>query len=216
MADNNNAKAANPGGIFTNDPFLNIAAAIIILLLIINLIESLPSILANLSAAIEGRVGSLGSWYTTSYVITAAFSTFCVAGAVYATIQKNLVARAEKQELNALTRAAITGEDTHNDRWQHILSYAAADDQKLWRLAIIEADVMLDEMMDAMGYPQDSLGEKLKNAEDSDFRTRNQAWEAHKLRNTIAHEGSTYKLTRREVDKAINNYRQVFDEFSYI
>ncbi|MEX2514700.1 MAG: hypothetical protein WD335_01045 [Candidatus Paceibacterota bacterium] len=216
MAEDDNKKPTSPGGVFTNDPFLNIAAAIIILMLVGGLIEQLPTMWADISAAIEGRIGSLGGLYTTTYVVAVGFSAACLSGAIYAGLQKSSIAVAERKELKAVTRAAISGEDTHNDRWQHILSYAASDDHELWRLAIIEADVMLNEMLKVMGYQQDSLGEKLKNAEESDFRTLNQAWEAHKLRNTIAHEGSTYNLTRGEVDRAIDNYRQVFNEFSYI
>lgn len=216
MAEDDKARGAGSGGIFSNDPFLNIAAAIIILMLLFAFIEQLPSIWANLSAAIQARVGSLGGIYTGTYIIAVGFSAACLSGAIYAGMQKSAVVSAEKKELKAMTRAAISGEDTHNDRWQHILSYAAADDHELWRLAIIEADVMMDDMLKTMGYTQDSLGEKLRSAEVSDFRTLNQAWEAHKLRNTIAHEGTSYDLTRREVDMAIDNYRQVFNEFSFI
>jgi|GEM_PF-587347 hypothetical protein len=220
MAEDDNEKraraGAGSGGVFTNDPFLNIAAAIIILLLAVNLFQQLPTIWADIYAAIEGRIGSLGGIYTGAYILAVGFSAACLSGAIYAGMQKSAVVSAEKKELKAMTRAAISGEDTHNDRWQHILSYAASEDQELWRLAIIDADVMMDEMLKTMGYSQDSLGEKLRSAEVPDFRTLDQAWEAHKLRNTIAHEGTSYDLTRSEVDIAINNYRQVFNEFSFI
>lgn len=216
MADENNNSTGDSGGLSNTKPLANLGAAIVILILLSHLAQTLPTTIGNAWASLSANMGSFGGIYTGSYILAVGFVSACVAGTVYASIQKSKVIAAEKRELQALTQAAIAGEVTQNERWQHILSYAASDDEELWRLAIIEADVMMDEMLEAMGYPQDSLGEKLKSAEESDFRTLNQAWEAHKLRNTIAHKGSTYELTRRELDRAINNYRQVFNEFSYI
>lgn len=216
MADDNNNRDRGSGGLSNTDPFINIAAAIIILLLLSHLAQTLPAVISNMWASISGSIGPLGGFYTGSYILAVGFVSACIFGTVYAFMQKSRVVAAEKREMEAMTQAAIAGETTQNERWQRILSYAASDDEELWRLAIIDADVMMDEMLEVMGYPQDSLGEKLKSVEESDFRTLNQAWEAHKLRNTIAHKGSTYDLTRRELDAAINNYRQVFDEFSYI
>ena len=62
----------------------------------------------------------------------------------------------------------------------------------------------------------DRFCEKLKRVEPSDFRTLNSAWEAHKIRNEIAHQGSGYKLTRREAEMAIQLFKQVFEEFYFI
>ncbi len=75
---------------------------------------------------------------------------------------------------------------------------------------------MLDDMVDAMGYEGEGLGERLKQIERSDFNTLNQAWEAHKIRNNIAHAGSDFTLTQREVRRVIDLYKQVFDEFDFI
>lgn len=215
--DNNNNEEGG-GGILTDDPFLNTFAAIVLILLIAQGSQTLPGVLSERLGGIWEFITGLGSvgLYQAIYAISVIFSLTCIAGGIYASIQLSRVRIAERKELEELTRSAISGTSTDNERWQQILSYAASDDHELWRLAIIEADVMLDEMLDTMGYPQDSLGEKLRSVERSDFRTIDSAWEAHKMRNTIAHEGSTYDLTRRELEDTIDKYRRVFSEFSYI
>ncbi len=48
------------------------------------------------------------------------------------------------------------------------------------------------------------------------FKTLDNAWEAHKLRNRIAHEGMGYDVEYREAKKAIELYESVFKEFDYI
>ncbi len=206
------------GGGGQGDPLFNAIGVLIVVLLAAQLIQNLPGILEEQFGGLTDTVMNFSSTttYTVLYTASVVFSLGCLAGTIYASIQKSRIVMAEKRWLDSLTNAAISGEDTENERWQQILSYAASDDHELWRLAIIEADVMLDEMMETMGYTEDSLGDKLRNVEPSDFQTIDEAWEAHKMRNLIAHEGSTYDLKKEEVDRTIKNYQRVFEEFEYL
>lgn len=101
-------------------------------------------------------------------------------------------------------------------RWERVLSHLNSARESDWRLAILEADVLLVDMVTHMGYHGDSLGEKLKGVEKSDFTTLDMAWEAHAVRNKIAHEGIAFALTDREAERVIKLYEQVFKEFHYI
>ncbi len=103
-----------------------------------------------------------------------------------------------------------------NKKWQKVEEHASSQNPNEWRLAIIEADIMLDELLNALGYRGDSIGEKLKTIEKSDFLTLDFAWEAHKVRNAIAHEGSSFNLNDREIRRVIDLYRAVFQEFKFI
>jgi hypothetical protein len=85
-----------------------------------------------------------------------------------------------------------------------------------WRAAIVEADIMLFEMLAALGVPGDTIGDQLKSINRTSFNTIDLAWDAHKIRNEIAHAGSAYVLTEREARRAIDFYRQAFEEFGYI
>lgn len=205
-----------------DDDITYLIGGLIALALLSRLAQNLPEILSEQFGtewqSVQAYVTNFPSTglYAGLVVFAVAFAAICVAGSAYAAMQSARIRGMQRRELEALTHAAISGEDTENERWQQILSYAASDDEELWRLAIIEADVMLDEMLEAAGYQQDSLGDKLRSVEKSDFRTIEQAWEAHKLRNAIAHEGSAYDLNRRELQRAINQYRQVFNEFGFI
>ncbi|HMP67531.1 MAG TPA: hypothetical protein PKA60_02170 [Candidatus Paceibacterota bacterium] len=107
-------------------------------------------------------------------------------------------------------------ESPKNRRWSHIQTLINSHNVNDWRQAIIEADIILEEMLDKMGYKGDSIGDKLKKVEKSDFLTLDSAWEAHKIRNRIAHKGSNYILSKDDADRAIEMYRQVFSEFYFI
>lgn len=103
-----------------------------------------------------------------------------------------------------------------NSRWEHILKLADSESESEWRRAIVDADVMLDEMLMSQGYQGDTLGDRLKEANPLQFTTLNAAWAAHKVRNDIAHGGEQFHLTEREVHATIQNYRRVFEEFNYL
>lgn len=101
-------------------------------------------------------------------------------------------------------------------RWQNILNNLNSSNEGDWRLAIIEADIILDDMLTRMGYHGDGVGEKLKAVEPSDFKTLQSAWDAHKVRNNIAHSGSSYKLSKAQAAKTIDLFKEVFEEFYFI
>ena len=103
-----------------------------------------------------------------------------------------------------------------NEKWEKIQTDIQSTNPSDWRLAIIEADTVLDDMVKVMGYKGEDLGERLKSVEPSDFETLNDAWEAHKVRNRIAHDGSNYPLTHDEAKRIIGLYERVFREFKFI
>jgi hypothetical protein len=96
-----------------------------------------------------------------------------------------------------------------NDVFTHIESANPND----WKLAIIEADIMLDDVLKQRGYVGNSLGERLKGISPGQLNSLDDAWEAHKIRNRVAHDGADFVLTKREAEETINRYRRVFSEF---
>lgn len=102
------------------------------------------------------------------------------------------------------------------ERWEKIVANSESTNLSDWRLSIIEADIMLDELLEKLQLPGDTMGDKLKMVEKSDFNTIDNAWEAHKFRNMIAHEGQNFLVNQREIRRIISLYESVFKEFSII
>ena len=116
---------------------------------------------------------------------------------------------------------ASTGpKDSHghapDKRWQNVLTRLASSNESDWRLAIIESDIILADMLSRMGYHGEGIGEMLKQVEKSDFDTIDEAWEAHKVRNRIAHDGAAYKVSKHEAERVVGLYKKVFEEFYFI
>ncbi len=103
-----------------------------------------------------------------------------------------------------------------NPKWVRIIEHVNSPNPSDWKLAILEADIMLGDMLDRMSYHGATIGDKLKSIEPSDFPLLQEAWEAHKIRNSIAHEGSDYTVTKPEAERVIKLFRKVFEDSKYI
>ena len=116
-------------------------------------------------------------------------------------------------------KAKAQGDNGHfkNERWENVLGYLTSSNPSDWKLAILEADSMLEELTDQLEMLQgENLGERLKSADKEKFKSLDDAWEAHLARNKIAHDGSQFELSQHEANRLITLYENVFREFGYI
>lgn len=101
-------------------------------------------------------------------------------------------------------------------KWDKVLEHVESENPNDWRQAVMESDIILDDVLTQLGYMGDGVGGKLKRANKADFKTLDDAWEAHKVRNQIAHAGSDYPFSQFDARKVIQQYKKVFEEFFYI
>lgn len=93
----------------------------------------------------------------------------------------------------------------YKQRWQYIEKLRSQGDAG-WHSAIIEADKLLDEALKARGMSGQTMGERLKSARRAFAQHNDVIWQAHKLRNRIAHE-SGVRLNSLVVTQALRGFR---------
>lgn len=156
-------------------------------------------------------------------IISIILSVFFMIGIIY-TVEKLKVIRkkeAEKHDVLAIepgledVKGKAAGSQDLTVRWGKVHSHMGTDNENDWKQAILEADTMLDDILNSLGYRGESIGEKLKRVQPGEFKTLDDAWEAHKVRNRIAHEPG-FHITHHEANQTIQRYRRVFEEFYYI
>lgn len=74
------------------------------------------------------------------------------------------------------------------------------------RNALMEADKLLDYVMQGKNFPGDNMGDRLKSMGHK-FSDLNGIWTAHKLRNQIAHEVAI-DIVPSQVQSALKAFRQ--------
>lgn len=150
-------------------------------------------------------------WFVKLILIS--FSIFCFVLVIYLYRKTSFLRQEERKLLYPeINQSSIA----KNPAWERILFHLESLNENDWRLSILEADIMLGGILDNMFLPGEGIGEKLKAVEKSDFTTIDNAWEAHKIRNQIAHEGAAFVMNQHEAKRVIELYRSVFDEFQII
>ncbi len=120
----------------------------------------------------------------------------------------------KKAEQERKLREEVGG--SKNERWTMTLGYLFSQHASDWKLAIIEADSMLESLMEQLGFRGETLGDRLKMANQENFPNLTIAWEVHTIRNRIAHEGLTFEVSQHEAKRVIALYEQIFREYGYI
>lgn len=114
----------------------------------------------------------------------------------------------------------FTGEDkatvARSSRWKAIKGRIDSDDAQDWKLAIVEADSIMDDILNNIGYKGDGLADKLKSVEPSDFLSIQDIWEAYKIRSKIAQQGEKLELTKEEARAALEKYEKGLKELGYV
>ena len=135
--------------------------------------------------------------------------------AVYAYMRLGEIISAETKKLG-LALTWNSERKQKNERWERVETYMTSLNPSDWKIAILEADNILDQVVERMGYKGTTLGERMKHIEASDFPYLEETWTAHKTRNAIAHKGTDYELTRSDAEQTINIYHRVFKELGYL
>lgn len=168
---------------------------------------SLYELLLYLIALLVRLVLSLKFWLIL-------LALFLAVGVIYCIIRIRQVR--EEGEARMFTEVEEDLAPVENPKWKKVREHLAADDSGSWRLAILEADIMLEELLEGMGYPGATIGDRLKQVRPDTFAKLDAAWEAHKVRNRIAHEGAEFSLSAHEARRVITLYEEVFREYKFI
>ncbi|MEK7151300.1 MAG: hypothetical protein AAB784_01105 [Patescibacteria group bacterium] len=169
--------------------------------------------------------GVLKYFQTVNYVeLVASFKTISIiASVVFGVIliwiiiksgdlYKNKVKDAVKGSVESLTPppAVVTAYD---NRWQEIRRHVDSFVEAEWKLAVIEADKFVDDVLKTAGFAGESMGERLMLIKPDQIINIQYLWDAHKLRNLLVHDAN-FRLTHQQAIFAINAFESVLKELS--
>jgi len=100
-------------------------------------------------------------------------------------------------------------------RWEEIARHIESASEAEWKLAVIEADNLVDSLLKSAGFVGDTMGERLTNMEKGQLLSLEGLWEAHKIRNKLVHDVN-YFLRYGEAKRAVGLYRQTLEELGGI
>jgi hypothetical protein len=92
------------------------------------------------------------------------------------------------------------------ETWDTVQKHFFSGNPNDLKMSIVEADNILNDALRYAGVRGVNLGERLKNIKRSQMPNIEDIWDAHKLRNEIAHE-MNFSLKRDTAERALDAYK---------
>lgn len=163
-----------------------------------------------------GNFSGVWEWFlhlwSTLAGVSFVFSLIALGVLAYASVRMFQVKQQIHHSIGMLDPVEAETKKDHS-RWAHIQMLIESPHERDWREAIMESDIMLEDALVERGYQGESVGDRLKGAH---IQTIDDAWEAHKIRNRIAHEGIAFKIDDKTAYRTVRRYEQVFKELGEI
>lgn len=96
-------------------------------------------------------------------------------------------------------------------RWETILSRLESDNPSQYKVAILEADVFAEEILNTLGYHGSNMKECLDSMKDYDVETKDELVTGHAVRNRIINEPH-FEPTREEAEATLRHFSNFFKE----
>lgn len=145
-------------------------------------------------------------------IISAIIVLVLGAAAVYLVIKrKELDEQLAGQEIMP---AEIAGQGPIQEQWNDILRHIDSIHEGEWKFAVIEADTIVDNVLKNY-FQGDTMGERLMNIDKTKLLSIDDLWEAHKIRNRLAHDAD-YFLRHAEALRAIRLFESTLKELGAI
>lgn len=111
-------------------------------------------------------------------------------------------------------RGYTFNKQAYQTRFLEIENKLKQDNPASYVTTVINGDKLLDKAMIEMGVPGKTMGDRLKKCGDK-FTNLNGVWQAHKLRNAIAHE-TDIEVSYRRAFNALQIYKQALKDLGAI
>jgi hypothetical protein len=159
------------------------------------------------------------TWTVVGFV-SAICSVIFISIIIFALVRMREIQLHEKMEINHEINEALLRDKeksrNENQKWNYILTLIESPNESDWRMSIMEADTLLEESLKGKELTGNTVAELLEEARSSGYASIQNAWDAHLIRNKIAHEGSDYPLSQTEGRRVIKMFQNFFEELKII
>lgn len=109
------------------------------------------------------------------------------------------------------TDRPLTSKNKLRERWETIRHRLESPNPSQYKVAVLEADALADEILDGIGYTGATMAEKLQSVLGGQLETKELLAEAHEVRNQIIHDPH-YVLNREDATRYLGLFEKFFDE----
>lgn len=132
------------------------------------------------------------------------FTIYCIAGSQY--IKSKVIER--YMDMHGI---GDVGKYRQLKAWKNVIKRMQTNNPSNWKVAVLEADQLMDDILKASGYRGVGIDERFKQAEPTVFSNADELRDAHSLRNRIVREAE-FELSKEEALKALRIFQKAFKE----
>ena len=199
----------------TENHFIDIAAAVMGILILLALLTSFVRHFSDIGGAFSGWLESshLGALPTVIMVVFILFDA-ALLGFIIFTMQR-YARLIDPRPTRITTVEQINPTQEIQESWKNIESLIQGQSPSDWNMAILRADALLDNTLQDTGYAGETMADRLKIVDPTHLPSLDQVWSAHRLRNAIAH-NPTDQHTHETIVSAIAGYRAAFQDLGFM
>ena len=101
------------------------------------------------------------------------------------------------------------------EKWTRIKEKFALGTSEAVRIAIIEADAFIDEMLKQSGLEGEHMADRLSQLRPEEMKTLDRVWRAHRVRNDLVHTPA-FSLSAAEAEQAMGDYEAFLKEMGVL
>jgi hypothetical protein len=101
------------------------------------------------------------------------------------------------------------------EQWAGVRERLGSYNESEYKVAIIEADNLIDELVAGMTYPGENMGERLDAVPPGQIESLQKLKEAHEIRNRIIHE-ENFQVSREDAKEVLAKYEAFLKEFDVL
>jgi len=131
---------------------------------------------------------------------------------IFGLFSKNPTFLAKKPQPKAFEELNQKQKDDFGNRWREIEDLINLGGISQLRQALLEADKLIDFILKTKKVTGNTMGERLISAKPIfSYRTYNNLWNGHKLRNTLAHEAER-EVLNHQIKESLKFYKDALGE----
>ncbi len=158
------------------------------------------------SSEIAGTVAGISSYLKIIFIVLTLVILGCV---IFLLLKNTWLKRRLLEDIVEFTAYRPFGAKKTFKQWARIIKRLEVGGEAEYKLAVIEADSLLNDVLQKMGYEGETIGERLEQLDSTTLPNIDQIREVHKTRNNIVH-NPDYNLTLDEAKKILAIYEKTF------
>lgn len=151
-------------------------------------------------------------WLLILKIILIAFSIIFLGGIIFFLVRSTYISDKFGTDAVDFFRSRPPLKKKITKRWRENRQRLETREMANLKLAIIEADSIIDDLFKRIGYKGESLGERLEQIKPAQISYIEEIWKAHKVRNSVVH-NPDYELSYEEAKQTFDIYEKVLKDF---